>query len=167
VATSQDTEVRREASGAYVRRKAGRNILAHVKINPPLVPMIDVVFNLLLFFVLTATFRQAEGQIAGTIPELGSFGGAVAAVVELDPLPVVIHRPATEDQQDVFVVGGFPVRGGDELYEHLLNRKRILGSDEVPIIIRPGPDVPWQFAVDAFNQAVRAKFKKIGFASSG
>lgn len=146
--------------------RARRGKVARANVNPPLVPMIDVVFNILLYFVLTMQFRQAEGQIAGTVPELGAFAGSTA-VVQLEPLSVTIRRPAIEGQEATFDVGGYVVRNGEDLYVHLVHRRQRTGSDEVPIIIRPGPDVPWEFAVEVFNQAVRAKFKKVGFAASG
>ena len=39
-----------------------------------------------------------------------------------------------------------------------------LAGDTVTVVIRPAADVPWEYVVDAYNQAVRAKFKKIGFS---
>ena len=33
-------------------------------------PMIDVTFQLLLFFLLTCEFRESEGMIPGTLPKL-------------------------------------------------------------------------------------------------
>jgi len=36
----------------------------------------------------------------------------------------------------------------------------------VPVIIRPERDVAWQHALDAINQAVRAKFENVAFAQS-
>ena len=39
-----------------------------------------------------------------------------------------------------------------------------LTADTGTVVIMPSGDVPWQYIVDVYNQAVRAKFKKIGFA---
>jgi len=36
----------------------------------------------------------------------------------------------------------------------------------MPVVIRPEDDVPWQYAVEAFNQAVRADYRNIGFADA-
>jgi biopolymer transport protein ExbD len=35
---------------------------------------------------------------------------------------------------------------------------------KVPVMIMPAVNVRWEHVVNAFNQAVRAKFKKIGFS---
>ena len=49
--------------------RPGRSVEPPRKMQPPLTPMIDVTFLLLLFFLLATTFRQAEGQIAGALPQ--------------------------------------------------------------------------------------------------
>ena len=51
-------------------------------------------------------------------------------------------------------------------YEALRKRRDQTGSAKTPVVIEPRGDVPWEHVVNAFNQAVRAKFKKIGFATS-
>jgi len=38
------------------------------KAAPPLTPMIDVTFQLLLFFLLACQFRPQEGSLPGTLP---------------------------------------------------------------------------------------------------
>ena len=56
------------------------------------------------------------------------------------------------------------IAGPKELYDSLMARRAILPAPEaVPVVIVPNLDVAWEHVVDAFNQAVRAKFKKIGF----
>jgi hypothetical protein len=40
-------------------------------------------------------------------------------------------------------------------------------ADEAPVFISPTRDVRWAFVVEAFNQAVRARFKNIGFMPPG
>lgn len=47
--------------------------------QPPLTPMIDVTFLLLLFFILTFTFRQMEGQLPGAITSRRALNQAVRA----------------------------------------------------------------------------------------
>ena len=47
--------------------------------QPPLTPMIDVTFLLLVFFILTSTFRQMEGQLPGAITSPRALHAAVWA----------------------------------------------------------------------------------------
>ena len=134
------------------------------KMQPPLTPMIDVTFQLLLFFLLTFTFREEEGQIRGALPKKGS--GGVAEKEKLKQ-PIRIHILPSNNRKDaIFEVEGVheQITNGEQLYQFLLQRKQALQSAEGPIIIRPDAYVRWQHVVEVFNQAVRAKFLNIGFA---
>jgi biopolymer transport protein ExbD len=136
------------------------------RMQPPLTPMIDVTFQLLLFFLLTFTFREAEGLIPGTLPK-GDVG--VASLTD-QPSVYIRVRPAPGDPMGaVFEVKGESrqFRQAGELYTVLESRKAASGSERTPVIIEPRGDVLWEHVVNAFNQAVRARYVKIGFASSG
>ena len=136
------------------------------RMQPPLTPMIDVTFQLLLFFLLTFTFREAEGLIPGTLPK-----GDVGATTLTDQPSIHIRvRPAPGDPLGaVFEVKGESrqFRQAGELHAVLEARKLTEGSERTPVVIEPRGDVLWEHVVNAFNQAVRAKYVKIGFASSG
>ena len=141
-----------------------------VKLQPPLTPMIDVTFLLLLYFLLTSTFRENEGQIPGSLP--AQRGISARQVTPLKPIRIVLIP--TSDAH-----GGYntsaryevdnlqPVESPVELYNILLARKKAVRSDEVPVVIHAPPEVRWQFAIEAFNAPVHAKFKNIGFAPTG
>lgn len=147
-----------------------RRIEPAVKLQPPLTPMIDVTFLLLLYFLLTSTFRENEGQIPGSLP----VQGAVSTRLVTPLKPIRIRLVPISDS-----AGGYnttarydvdnlrPVESPVELYNILLGRKKAVRSDEVPVVIHAPPEVRWQFVVEAFNAAVHAKFKKIGFAPTG
>ena len=136
------------------------------KMQPPLTPMIDVTFQLLLFFILTFTFRSAEGLIPGTLPE-GEQGRQAVGVEESI---YIILRPADVHTGlgVVYEMKGrnLPLHDAQALYVALQARRDALQSTDIPVVIEPGGDVLWEHVVNAFNQAVRAKFKKIGFASA-
>ena len=136
------------------------------KMQPPLTPMIDVTFQLLLFFLLTFTFREAEGNIPGTLPEEGT--GGVSAQEMLDR-PIIVNLRPTGDRREfvIYEISELSVspRDAKELYAQLVMRRGQLGK-QVPVVIKPRGDVRWQFVVEAFNQAVRAQFENIGFAPS-
>jgi len=136
-----------------------------VKMQPPLTPMIDVTFQLLLFFLLTFTFREAEGLIPGTLPQ-GDL--AAAAAVDAPPIYIVVRPSPGDTLGAVYEVRGehMQIREAERLYQLLLGRREVAGSTRSPVVIQPRADVRWEHVVNAFNQAVRAKYKKIGFASS-
>lgn len=132
------------------------------KMSPPLTPMIDVTFQLLLFFILTMNFRVAEGQIPADLP--AQEGQASGLSVPLDPITVTLSR-STDPAMPVVEISRYPVQIGSwtELYQRL-DQMREQFTDQVEVIIRPSGDVEWQHVVNAYNQAARAKFKTVAFA---
>lgn len=142
------------------------------KMQPPLTPMIDVTFQLLLFFILTCEFRVEEGRIPGTLPPIE--GLRSSEVITPKEIKISLQRTGfTEDGGRLEVTYFINRTDGSstpqQLFLKLQQRQRDLGglteAQEVPIVIEPNDDVPWEFVVEAFSQAVRAKFKKIGFAA--
>ncbi|HOD82842.1 MAG: Biopolymer transport protein ExbD/TolR [Planctomycetes bacterium ADurb.Bin126] len=135
--------------------------------QPPMTPMIDVTFQLLIFFILTSTFRQAEGQIPGSLPKQGQ--GGVSAEEKLDrPINITIY-PAGVDSV-AYEIEGLPQRLSDagQLYQHLMGRQQAVGAQgtKIPVVIKPLGSVQWRWVTEAFNQSVRAKFENVGFATS-
>lgn len=134
------------------------------KMQPPMTPMIDVTFQLLLYFLLTSTFKPNEGQIPGSLPEKG------ISAVSADPRPPIriIVRPRGGNYEYVtYEVDNLnPIDKQEDLYNMLIARQKS-GSVtvETPVQIRPSTSVRWKYVVGAFNAAVRAKYKNIGFAS--
>jgi len=141
------------------RKKRGQ---AKPKMQPPLTPMIDVTFQLLLFFLLTFTFRQAEGLIPGSLP--GHQG-----VAQDDPVPpividVVVPLDMVNADAGAFLIENDRYDNAQQLFLELKRQKLELQSDRRPVVIKPAPGVRWQHVVDAFSQGVNAKYKKVGFA---
>jgi len=133
--------------------------------QPPMTPMIDVTFQLLLFFILTCEFRESEGMIPGTLPNKGSVAQQVSDTPPPDPITVKVMPGMSRDRATYEMTGvGTAIPTPTELGALLKQRQEAINSKEVPVVILPMQDVPWKFVVEAFNQAKRAEFKKIGFA---
>jgi biopolymer transport protein ExbD len=133
--------------------------------QPPLTPMIDVTFQLLLFFILTCEFRESEGMIPGTLPSKGNVAQQVSEEPPPDPIQVKVMPGMSPEHATYEMTGvGTAIPSPAELFALLKQRQERVGSKEVPVVILPMQDVAWGFVVEAFNQAKRAEFKKIGFA---
>lgn len=159
-----EEEAESEESSRYVSERKRRG-LPPAKMQPPLTPMIDVTFQLLLYFLLTSTFKPDEGQIPGSLPEKG----LSAAVTEPRPPIRIVLWPRGANRQFVqYEVDNLAaVDKQEDLYRLLVARQRS-GSVtvETPVEIRPSSNVRWKHVVGAFNAAVRAKYKNIGFSSA-
>ncbi len=140
------------------------------KMQPPLTPMIDVTFQLLLFFLLAFNFRLAEGQIPGTLPTKSEDDPVVT-----DLLPITINVIPAMDAKTQRMTGclydvdkvSVSIKTPRKLYELLEGRKLALGeaATKVPVIIKPRDDVAWRHALEAFNAAVLAKYKNVVFVA--
>ena len=137
-------------------------------IQPPLTPMIDIVFQLLLFFLLACQFRANEGQIAANLPDIS---GPPPKIVSVDPIDITLRAYGTDELGVLITVQNTdaPMTTAEELYNYLMQMKQRHGekADEVPVTIKPLGNVRWNHVVNAFNQAIRADYKKVGFKPSG
>jgi len=134
-----------------------------VRYTPNVTPLIDVMFLLLLFFLLTTVFRVDEGTIPGTLPKIPGSG---AAEVDRDLGLNVYVRPLGEAGVSASYEvgnGGEVIMDPQQLYARLASPMPLLDArrSQVPVTIRARSDVRWQFVLEAFNQATRAKFQKI------
>jgi biopolymer transport protein ExbD len=130
--------------------------------QPPLTPMIDVTFQLLLFFLLTMTFRLPEGMIPGALPQQGT-SSASEAITE--PIKVFIY-PRNANRDAYYEIEGYgqEIDNAKDLYDVFMGRIEALGTREGPVVITPQARVRWQYVTEVFNQANRAQFENIGFA---
>jgi biopolymer transport protein ExbD len=139
--------------------------------------MMDLVLNLLLFFVLTANFSISEGSLPADLPA-GTGGGAGAALAVNQPKPpenplVISLRSFGGNNVAITVEGtGTSPASFEDLFEKLKgwqnNDQNVSGiyKADNPIVIRPDRDVLWNHVVDCFNSVVRARYTNVGFAPS-
>jgi biopolymer transport protein ExbD len=132
-----------------------------VKTELNVIPLVDVMFMMILFFVLGTHFRQSEGQIPATLPGTGPGPGVPWP---LDQLQISIHSDGGDGA--IYEMSGHQgaIHDGTELYQALQARRGAVG-DAKTVIIKPGIETRWQYAVEAFNQAVRAQYKAVGFSA--
>ncbi len=131
-----------------------------------LTSMMDVTFQLLIFFVLTAAFALNEGVLRADLPT----GPPKPKPVEIpkEPIEVTLRR---HDAQVFIDVNGQQVGSLSGLYDFLSrnnqgeNPNGIYSVDE-PVVIKPKGDVSWDDVFGAFNAATRAKFTNIAFAKA-
>lgn len=139
---------------------AGRPQKARVELN--LTPMIDVVFQLLIYFLLGTSFAVGEQTFRLDVPDRGE--SIDIDPFELDVTPVVVQVAGSGR---IHVDGPWdgPVHV-DALASFLEARRTDRGGllpPDTPIHLDPLPGVDWGEAVEAFNAAVRAGFDSVGF----
>jgi biopolymer transport protein ExbD len=129
-----------------------------------LTAMLDVCFQLLIFFILTTSFTVTEGLLPAALP----FGQGPAQPDEPPESPIRVSIDSAGGEDFSIQVSGHAqkIASWDALYSVLEDRKRDYGAEsKTPVEINPGRAVEWQHVMNAFNQARRAKFKMVSFAA--
>ncbi len=136
-----------------------------------LTSMIDVIFLLLIYFVITASFVENEGVLIAKLPT-GSGADPPPDVLPTENIDIMI---TSYDQTGAIIeVGAQRFSNFRELTGYLISiqndpakgRSGFAAPDN-PIIIKPGGEVRWQHVVNAFNSSVRAAYTNVSFAQTG
>ncbi|NLX57852.1 MAG: hypothetical protein GXY74_02045 [Phycisphaerae bacterium] len=129
-------------------------------------PMIDIVFNLVIFFMLMPSFEAGDGFLPTNLPSgLGPGGDAPTRGWRLDLHHVEPWPDCRHEARIVFC--GEPVADYGALRERLRQTRREADGVEAlsgePLIIAPDQVVEHRHVVAAFDAAVDAGFKDIRF----
>jgi biopolymer transport protein ExbD len=126
--------------------------------------MIDVTFLLLIFFLVTTTFKRAEGVFSSHLPKTA---GAPAVALPISPVIVRISQRDPVGEEYRIHIDNFTraPQTFEELAQFLVDVQGNPGFDrETPVVIFPSPDVRWDHVVNGWNAAVRARCENITFA---
>ena len=150
-------------------RKRRRHSNAIGQLN--LTSMIDVIFLLLIYFVVTSNFRVNEGVLTATLPQ-GS--GKPQETTKLPPqkIELLLSAGIVDDTQVTIQHGSTTYASFGELRQSLAAQRldpeagQLNGLYEAdnPIIIQPAANVRWQHVVNAFNACMAAKYTNVSFA---
>ena len=144
-----------------------------------LVAMIDVVFLLLCYFMLSANFTLGERVYDIALPE-ATPGDSQAVADDPFALPERPIRVTVEQAGSVAAdvryavdVPGVTIVDAADLHRWLSTNRVGEGNSsglflpDTPIFIQPATGTEWQYAVEAFNAAVRAEYTVIRFVQPG
>jgi len=154
------------------RRKASSHSgLPMLALN--MTPMIDCVFLLLIFFILTLDFRPIEDALSLDTPERlqgSSTPPPAADPLTLPPRPVIITVRSTGSGRDDYTLStDEPVLGSPSSVRDLEQRARASRGNTLPdsqlFSVKPAPDARWEHALAAFNALQRAGFRQITLAN--
>ncbi len=141
-----------------------------------LTSMLDVCFQLLIFFILTANFAMNEGVLPADLPQ-GNPPDPVDVPPPEEPLKIVL-LPAGGDGEGVSVwLESVEIKEPEPLDTLYLRLKTMRWDEKTnptgtyeadnPILIKPEGEVRWGHVVGAFNAVLRAKYTNVSFAPAG
>lgn len=134
-----------------------------------LTSMLDVCFQLLIFFILTASFAVGEGILPAELPT----GQGKASDTEAPEQPIKLFlRSLGGDDVSIQIEGSpTPPRDFRELFSVLQGMQNSPSNPTAPynaddpVIIKPDGTVKWVHVVNTFNAAIRAKYTNVNFAT--
>lgn len=135
--------------------KKQSQILFSVKMTP----LIDVIFLLMIFFLLTINFQKPEGVINNQLPQLAAQDSdELSKDWETVRLRVKLVR---EEQKLKIYLQERVVYSYEDLLQYL---------DELPndilIVIEPDDRVPYRHVIGVYNMCLKSKKKDIVFSIS-
>jgi len=136
-----------------------------------LTSMIDVIFLLLIYFVITANFTVDEGVLTAKLPQ----GSGQPTPEDLkppdDPIDIILSS-ADVNEVRISVNNTQYASNFSQLHTLLLQLQHdpdrgLQGTHtpDNPVIIKPDGQVRWQHVVNAFNAAVRARYSNVAFSA--
>lgn len=136
-----------------------------------LTSMIDIIFLLLIYFVVTSDFRVNEGVLTATLPR-GQAKAQPSSELPTQPIEILVNTGTIDDTLVTISVGSIAFSSFGQLAADLAAKRFDpnagnlggLYEPDNPIIIQPGRNVRWQHVVDAFNACVAAKYTNVSFA---
>lgn len=127
-------------------------------------PMIDVIFNLLIFFVCTVSFQPPERVLLTSLSALGASSSAAAPPPEIVELEDVVIKVFAADGRIAWQINQQSYERLDQVREVLLAIVRLQAN--LPIILDVQGDVPLGDVIDLYDLCRLVGFDKIQFAAN-
>ncbi len=157
-----------ESDTTYKRQRADVEP-ATMKLN--FTSMIDVIFLLLIYFVITANFTVDEGVISAKLPAAPGLNASATPKPPKRPLRIVVSSAGRHSYR--LRIDGMSQAPVDfvalaEMLTRLQHNpdRGLRGpyKNDAPVIIKPDSAVRWQHLVNAFNAAITARYRNVSFA---
>ncbi|MEK7271164.1 MAG: biopolymer transporter ExbD [Planctomycetota bacterium] len=150
------------------RKSWARNDEKEPEVN--MTPMIDCVFQLLIFFMVGTRFRSEDGVLAANLPKMGKGTDPVDPILENVRIKLFLGERGALGRT-VCQVNGVSIPfdtslsadpSGRDLKAHLGRIFRTAG-EKVPVTIDGEFQVPTRDVVCALNAAIAAGYKQVNF----
>ena len=138
----------------------------------PMIPVISVVFNLLMVFIMAPSASSREGYLTTNLP---TSSGPVAGKPQLTEVNIRVklfdvspngeYIDNAKNEYCSIEVEGRNLGSDFDALQKFLEEKRAQGlSETTPILLAPTMPTLHEWVVRAFDAAVAARFTKIQFA---
>ncbi len=131
------------------------------KLELQIAPLIDVVFLLLIYFMVTSSLIKKEGDISFMLP-------ADVPQVQMIDIPIDARIAISEDDSVSLDGRQYPASDKDleELIDQIVGLKQMADSTQSPffVTLAPQPDTTHRRIIDVMDACAAAKVKNLTFA---
>lgn len=150
-------------------KTSGYDRTSKARFDVQMTPMIDVVFQLLIFFVCTVSFQQPEKSLSAS-PKLtlAAGGGQSNRPVppELEDLRQVDVGVARRDGRTEWTVNGDPCASLADVRSRLAALAKVRQFNKiVPVVLAVADEVPMADAIDVYDLALLLGYEKVQFVT--
>ncbi|MHC5020258.1 MAG: ExbD/TolR family protein [Planctomycetota bacterium] len=148
---------------ARKKRKSKQPVLEDMVMD--ITPMIDVVFQLLIFFMVATKFKTLEGKMLAYLPKDKSTRPIDPPPPEVLPIRVTLTWNVTTRQAKVYVgqtFTGIADQGGLSAAKRRVRQILSAGTEKAEIDADPG--IPYRYVVETLNMLIASRTKEISFA---
>ena len=146
------------------KRKKSGHILEDMTMD--ITPMIDVVFQLLIFFMVAAKFKTLEGKLLAYLPKDKGLKNVKVEEQKL-PIRVTLTWNVATRQAKVYVgqsFTGIADQGGLEAAKKKVRQIKATGTEKAEI--DADNKIPFRYVVETLNMLIQSRLKEISFAAS-
>ena len=124
-------------------------------------PMIDVVFLLLIFFIVASARQVREAVLPAELPP-GSVAATTAPVPLAQPERALINLHRTAAAKTILEMNGTTYETLPELEQQLLSLSQV--APDIPVVLDVDGPVPFGDVADVYDLCQRLRFETLKFA---
>lgn len=140
-------------------RPKGLEQIFERKFSVNITPLIDVIFLLMIFFVMTMNFHKSEGVLDNQLPQVGRIEGSEMSD-DLETVKLRIKMLREEQVMKIYLQERVVYTYTDLL--HYLDQL----PQDILIIIEPNNDVPYKHVIGVYNMCLKSKKQRVVFSTS-
>lgn len=150
------------------RRRSAR-AMWDMHFGPSMTPMVDVVMVILIFFMTSMSFLGREWFLRTALPRQGAEaekGATQADPFKMPPARFEVTLSIGPDGKTLVSGQGFPPGPVDGLVARLKELAQGVTPDDIELVIRSEPNVPYGDVIKAHDAAAAANIGKVGLMDS-
>jgi biopolymer transport protein ExbD len=135
-------------------------------VNINITPLVDIIFCLCVFFMVSFKFKQLEGKFDSWLPKGKGSVGSVQVEGILDEVRVAMYWDENS-QRTVRHLGNRRIESDEELAELIKEGHDAwvrMNKPDTPVTIDAEPRVPWNDVIVVMNLCKKNRIDKIEFA---